>query len=149
MSLFSCMQDAVPVDAVPVDARFPVKVVPVAKKENGCSDAGIDGILDELVGAYRKRGFRVFFKATDGDRYLGAEHEDFFNSYVRESRHDFGLVCNAIYPMLLEDKTIMPIADPLHFSKNLRGKILDHDVAVVLGDDNEAEITNAHLIKDI
>lgn len=25
----------------------------------------------------------------------------------------------------------MPIADPLHFAKNIRGKILDHDVAVV------------------
>ena len=134
---------------VPVDASFPVKVLHVAKKENGCYDAGIDGIFDELVAAYRKRGLRVFFKATDGDRYLGAEHEDFFDSYVREFRHDFGLVCNAIYPMLLENKTIMPIADPLHFSKNLRGKILDHDVAVVLGDDNEVEITNAHLLKDL
>ena len=27
----------------------------------------------------------------------------------------------------------MPISDPLHFTKNIRGRLLDHDVAVTLG----------------
>ena len=134
---------------IPVDARFPVKVLHVAKKENGCYDARIDAIFDELVAAYRRRQRKVFFKATDGDRYLGSEHEDFFQSYVSEWRCDFQFVVNKVYPLLLDNKAIMPIADPLHFSKNLRGKILDHDVAVVLGDDNQAEVTNAQLINEV
>ena len=45
----------------------------------------------------------------------------------------------------------MPIADPLHFTKNIRGKLIDDDVAVTLcrsDTDDKACTVNARLLEE-
>ena len=69
--------------------------------------------------------------------------------YVDEYIYDFQIVVNKAYPLPHENEAIMSTADPLHFAKTLRGKILDHNMAVGLGEDNQAEVTNAQLKNEV
>ena len=79
----------------------------------------------------REMNVKVFFAATDGDRHLGPYHEAFYAEHVQHHVNDFLYLIGNIYEKLLENNEVMPIADPLHFAKNLRGKLLDHKIAVI------------------
>ena len=115
---------------IPLDSKLAPHVIYLHPKENGAYDKNIDSAFEAIRAAYQKRGVPVWFKATDGDRYMTGEHESFFDKYVAPYRHDFTLVAQHVHDKLCKGLT-MPIPDPLHYAKNLRGKILDHQIAIV------------------
>ena len=131
---------------IPVDSELPVKVLHIARKRNGNYDEEISNIFKQIVEIYKAKKIKIWFKSTDGDRYLGQEHEEFFEDHVSFRRHDFPTLVDTLYDSLQSSDEVMPIADPLHFGKNLRGKLLDHNVAVVLND-GEPSITNASILQ--
>ena len=106
----------------------------IEKKENGSYDDNIAAIFEMIKECYRQHNIRVWFKSTDGDRYLSQEHDAFFNQYVEPFRDDFTALMITL-PEVLAEGVTMPIPDPLHFAKNIRGKLLDHYVALVDDED--------------
>ena len=116
---------------IPLDPSLPPKVLHVEKRRTGAFDGEIMRIYEEILGRYRSREMRPFFLATDGDRYLTTVHEQFFKKYVEGNMSNFLLLTNQIFDLLNTNKEVMPISDPLHFAKNLRGKLLDHKIVVV------------------
>ena len=118
---------------IPFDYSFPVQVLHIQKKTNGAYDNTVQSIFHQIKEIYTKHEAQVWFKATDGDRFLSREHESFFDEYVAMNRNDYSYLIQEIHDRLCEGCT-MPIADPLHFGKNMRGKLLDHFVAVVDSD---------------
>ena len=120
---------------IPLDASARPAVVHLMTKNNGSFDANVMTRFSEIAGIYKGREVKVMFAATDGDRFLSASHDEFFENYVSEYRHDFSFLIGKLYESLLQTNTTMPIADPLHFAKNMRGKILDHSLAVVFAED--------------
>lgn len=128
---------------VPLDPQYPVRTLHIHPKENGSYDKTIAGIF-EILAENMKDKAKIWFKATDGDRFLAEEHDTFFKDVVAEHLHDFSHLIEKIYYLLSQGKT-MPIADPLHFGKNIRGRLLDHDVCVV----RNGRFTNAQRLRAV
>ena len=120
---------------IPCDYSLPVQVLHLQKKTNGCYDETVQSIFNQIKKVYdkKKKGPKVWFKATDGDRFLSREHDSFFNEHVVTYRNDYSFLIQDIHKKLCQGLT-MPIADPLHFGKNMRGKLIDHYVSVVDSD---------------
>ena len=116
----------------PMQKPIPLYLHP---KENGSYDDTIAQIFTEIKACYARNKIPIWFKATDGDRYLSDEHDDFFNTYVAPHRNDFQILVEKIHDVLVKG-VVMPIPDPLHYGKNIRGKLLDHYVALVNDVDN-------------
>ena len=120
---------------IPLDTSYPVKVLHVEAKTNGSYDSTIENRFTLISKALRECGRQICFKATDGDPYLHREHAPFYKKYLKgKTKDDFNVARDKIHEALLQGE-VMPIADPLHFAKNLRGRILDHEVAVTLARD--------------
>ena len=119
---------------VPLDANLATKVLHIQKKGNGSFDSSVLETFKHIAEIYRERQLKVMFMATDGDRYLTSIHEQFFDTYVAPWRDSFALIIERTYEMLMSSDEVMPIADPLHFAKNIRGKLIDHDVVVINAD---------------
>ena len=135
----------------PLDSKKPVQLLHIEPKTNGSYDLTIDSRFNEVVRALRNCGHHVWFKATDGDPYLNREHGPFYKEYLSgRKKYDFNVARDRIHQALLTG-VVMPIADPLHFAKNLRGRILDHDVAVTLNfaEDSFPCTTNARQLESI
>ena len=115
---------------IPLDSRFSPKVIHIYKKGNGAYDSNVQCLFDRIRAKYHNKESYVWFKSTDGDRYLSYEHDIFFQTYVEDHKDDFSFLLQCLHDKLCEGVT-MPISDPLHFAKNMRGKIIDHYVALV------------------
>lgn len=115
---------------IPLDADQAPVLLHLQKKSNGSYDGTTAAIFEAMRQVYRKHDAPIWFKATDGDRYVTPEHEYFFSRYVQPNRADFSLLLQEIHEALCNGET-MPIADPLHFAKNIRGRLLDHRIALV------------------
>ena len=121
---------------IPLNADRKVKVIHVLKKKSGNFDSSIDNVFQLIANQYHELGLRCWFKATDGDRYMNQEHEYFFKQYIEQNRSSYELLVSSTYQLLLDSDVIIPISDPLHLAKNLRGKLLDHNVVVRIDDDD-------------
>ena len=132
---------------LPLDTNARPAVIHLMIRENGNFDSQVMDRFREILEMYKAHNVNVLFSATDGDRFLSAHHDSFFKNHVEEYQADFSFLIGNIYSTLLETKEPMPISDPLHFSKNLRGRIIDHNVAVVATD--ELEFTNTALLKSV
>ena len=115
---------------IPLDSSQAPMVIHLQKKSNGAYDDTVASNFEEIRKVYQEWKIPIWFKATDGDRYLTAEHDKFFQEHVVPDRHDFALLLQKIHDKLRAGLT-MPIPDPLHYGKNIRGKIIDHQIAVV------------------
>ena len=133
--------------SIPLDVAQPVKLIHLEPKDKGCFDAEIDSVLQNVIQTYRRKGGHVWFIATDGDRYLNATHDAFFADHVVAHEKNFFLLINQLYDYV-EQGNAIPIADPLHFGKNLRGKLLNHNV-VSLAREGEACFTTAETLERI
>ena len=118
---------------IPLDADKRPILLHLHKKTNGSFDDSIGDIFMALKSVYLKREIPVWFKSTDGDRFLAAAHDSFFDKYVQHHRYDFQFLVETIHDALCHGGT-MPIPDPLHYAKNMRGKLIDHQIAVVDND---------------
>ena len=115
---------------IPLDSSLPVHVIHMYKKQNGAYDDVVELLFQRIKKICGESDSPLWFKATDGDRYLSHEHELFFTQHVEEHRNDYHLLIDTLHAKLCSGLT-MPIADPLHFAKNLRGNLIDHRVALV------------------
>ena len=132
---------------IPLDPKYPPRVIHILPKRTGSYDDQVAERVREIQNQFRMRKRQVWFKSTDGDPYLSKEHEIFFKRFVESNVSDFSLLVSEIYQSLISGTT-MPVADPLHFGKNVRGKLLDHDVAV-LATEKEFLSTNASTLESI
>ena len=132
---------------IPLDSRARPTVVHLMIKENGSFDAQVMAKLREIVELYQRGKVTVLFTATDGDPFLHASHNTFFQEHVQQYQADYFFLIGDIYRKLLEVMEPMPIADPLHFAKNLRGKLLDHNVAIIASE--SPVFTNATVLKSV
>lgn len=132
---------------IPLDPNESPMVVHLQKKSNGSYDDTVANTFQGIREVYAKSGVPVWFKATDGDRYLTSEHDAFYEKYVLPRRHDFMLLVQKLHKKLCKGIT-MPIPDPLHYGKNLRGKIVDHQIAVVHHDETVLLI-NSKTLQDV
>ena len=137
---------------IPLDSHYPPKVLHIEPRPNGSYDQTIDTKFTEIREALMSRKHNVWFKATDGDPYLNREHKSFYNKYLKgRTKNDFNLARSKIYKALQEG-VVMPISDPLHFAKNLRGRLLDHQVAITLGNGEKGPFpytTTAKQLEDL
>ena len=104
---------------IPLSANNKAKLIHIATRRSGNYDGSIDEIVSLIKEMMVKHGLKLYFKATDGDRFLTKEHARFFNDYICSMPPGcpFWLVTDRIYELLQNTSITMPIADPLHFSK--------------------------------
>ena len=118
---------------IPLDSRYPVRVLHIEPKSNGSYDSSIDERFRAIAKGFAICGQKIWFKSTDGDPFLNREHKDFYKKFLKgRMKDDFTVARTKIHDALCAG-AVMPISDPLHFTKNIRGRLLDHDVAVTLG----------------
>ena len=55
---------------IPVDFHFPPKLLYIEKAPNGNYNETIDNIASTIIETINKNDLGVWFKATEGDRYL-------------------------------------------------------------------------------
>ena len=135
--------------SIPLDVSYPVKLIHLEPRPTGSFDTHIEEILGYVIKAYRERGGHVWFVATDGDRYLNGFHDAFFEKCVRQAEEDFKILVQNLHDYV-SNGGLIPISDPLHFGKNVRGKLLDHNVvAMPLNKDGAWEGTNAESLEPI
>ena len=119
---------------IPSDFRFPSLILHIEKESNGNYNINIERIANYIKIALISNGFNVWFKATDGDRYLSQDHIIFYNKYISGKSGDFLILVNNIFTNLMNDITLtIPIGDPLHLLKSLRNRYQLHPI--VLFDD--------------
>ena len=116
---------------IPLNADAPVKVISLKSQANGAFNSKISDMFQMIAKEYSRLNINIWFKSTDGDRFLNTEHNLFYENYVKNYRGNFHLLLQHIHDKLIAREVIVPIADPLHFAKNLRGKLIDHPIAVV------------------
>ena len=134
---------------IPLDAEAPTAVIHIKQKENGAFDKSVMDTFDLIAAKYREKELKVLFKATDGDRYMSPEHDKFFQTYVEPRRNSYVVLLGELYEMLTSTNTTMPIADPLHFAKNLRGKLIDHNVVVINSMEKDLVYVNAEILQGV
>ena len=118
---------------IPLDANQKIRLLHLQKKSNGSYDQTTGDVFLALSAVYKRHNIPVWYKATDGDRYLTSEHDSFFAEHIEPHRKDYTLLLQEIHEKLCAGVT-MPIPDPLHFTKNIRGKLIDHKLAIVDSD---------------
>ena len=116
---------------IPLNAQVKVKVVHILVKSSGNLDDTCDEVYHAIVEKYHKLGVRCWFRATDGDRHVNKDHDEFFANHVLARRSDFNWLMTTLYRRLIDTDMTIPVSDPLHLAKNIRGKLLDHPVAVI------------------
>ena len=136
---------------VPLDSNYPVRVVHLQPKNSGSFDGSVEARACHIREMFQKNGHPIWFQATDGDPYLNRIHKAFYKKHLKgRTKNDFTVIIQKIHDALIQGET-MPIADPLHFAKNIRGKLVDHDVAIALSrseNGNTARTTNAMLLEE-
>ena len=118
-----------------------MRVIHIEPATKGCFDGHIMGLAQEIHRSYMDNGGNMWFVATDGDRFLNAQHDYVFESCIARYQNDFFTLLNVLFDYV-QDGNSIPIADPLHFGKNMRGKLLDHNVATIENGDRTVT-TNA------
>ena len=127
--------------SIPLNACCPVQAIHIEPSTKSCFDSHITDLIDETVKAYQDNHAQVWFIATDGDRYLNSRHDLFYDMYVAPQEENFFGLLETLHTYVQSGSAI-PIADPLHFGKNFRGKLLDHNIAVV-ENNTLTRVTNA------
>ena len=78
------------------------------------------------------------------------EHKKFFDIILKTNYKSFGDLINKIGNLIYSnDELSIPIADPLHVFKNMRARLLNHEIAVTLKNQEEPAIINITLIKKV
>ena len=129
---------------IPLDATLPVRIIHIEPATNGCFNARITGLVEDVITSYKANNCQVWFVATDGDRFLSAAHDSFFEKHIAPHETDFFALLGDLFDHVQSGNWI-PIADPLHFGKNMRGKLLDHKVAVIENGQPIRTTSAAHL----
>ena len=135
---------------IPLSTNYKAKLIHIATRRSGNYDGSIDEIVSLIKEMMVKHGLKLFFKATDGDRFLTKEHARFFDDFICSMPPGcpFWLITDRIYELLQSTSMTMPIADPLHFSKNARSRLLKHPIVLQHCQDNR-HTTNLEQIRHV
>ena len=108
---------------IPLDYRLPPKLLHIEKWCNGNYNESLDEIAENIKNTLILNGFNVWYKSTDGDRFLSNDHELFYQNYVDRRSSDFLKLVNEIYTILNNhvEQTI-PIGYPLNLWKCIRSR---------------------------
>ena len=117
---------------IPLSPTRKCRLLNISTRPKGNYDETIDEVVSIIKSAMIRHGLKLFFKATDGDRFLSQEHDSFFTSHfcAMPPGSTFSQVTDAIFNLLQKSEVTMPIADPLHFAKNARSKLLKHPIVL-------------------
>ena len=117
---------------IPLSPNRKCKLLNITARPTGNYDETIDMVVSRIKSAMSREGLKLFFKATDGDRYLSQEHASFFTEHICQMPpgSTFAQVTDSIYRLLHSSSVTMPIADPLHFAKNARSRLLKHPIVL-------------------
>lgn len=74
---------------IPLDYRLPPKLLHIEKWCNGNYNESLDEIAENIKNTLILNGFNVWYKSTDGDRFLSNDHELFYQNYVDGRSSDF------------------------------------------------------------
>ena len=134
----------------PLTPKIPSKIVHIETSPNGSYDEQISEISKIVFDQVQNCGFRIWFKATDGDSGLHEEHKIFFNTILNTNFQSFSDLISKIYNLLeSNDDMSIPIADPLHVFKNIRARLLNHKIAVTIKNQEEAAFIDLELLKNV
>lgn len=115
----------------PIDFTLPPKIFHLEKASNGNYNDDIDIIAKKLIDVLKRKGFNVWFKCTDGDRFLSPQHEDFYRKYIYQKSNNFLKIVNDVHTKLCDcPDFIVPTGDPLHLWKDLRRRFQQHVIAL-------------------
>ena len=114
---------------IPIDFRLPPKVLHIEKWCNGFYNDFIDEIAENITNSLINNGFKVYYKSTDGDKYLSNDHEVFYLTYIDSKSENFlELVTNVYLKLSSNDELSIPVNDPLHLWKSIRSRFQLHPI---------------------
>ena len=98
---------------IPLSPNRKCKLLNITARPTGNYDETIDVVVSRIKSAMSREGLKLFFKATDGDRYLSQEHASFFTEHICQMPpgSTFAQVTDSIYRLLHSSSVTMPIAD--------------------------------------
>ena len=82
-----------------------------------------------------------------GDPYLSRYHNFFYENYVAPHERDFTAVTDDLYEVIQNLGKSLAIADPLHFAKNARARVINHHVVLVW--DKNVELVTGECLENI
>ena len=135
----------------PLNSKIQTKIIHLETRPNGSYNNEIKELANKIMKITQESGFRLWFKATDGDSGLHEEHKTFFEKYILGvSYSTFSSLLYCIYEKLESDENIyIPIADPLHVFKNIRARIINHTIAITTKNDKDPAIIEREKLKKI
>ena len=132
---------------IPLCSHQEPRLLHIAAKTDGSYDSTIHNIYLEIKHRLEDGGVKLWFKATDGDPYLSTEHNLFYENYVAPHERDFTVVTDDVYEVVQNQGKSLPIADPLHFAKNARARVINHPIALVW--DKNVELVTGECLENI
>ena len=125
---------------IPLDYKYPPKILHISIKDNGCYDATIQKKAESILKILSEQGFRFYFKSTDGDKGVSKEHNEFYEKHIYKKSTRFSALCEKIWDWLNEEKErYIPISDPLHFLKNFRSRLIKENIKIATFIDEAGE----------
>ena len=135
----------------PLNSKIPTKIFHIETRPNGSYNKEISDLTKEIMTKLENSGFRIWFKATDGDTGLHCEHKLFFEKFILNYSYTcFSSLINYVMNQLEKNEDMyIPISDPLHIFKNIRARIIQHRIAVTLKNDKEPAIVEINMLRKI
>lgn len=135
---------------IPLDYRLPPKLLHIEKWCNGNYNESLDEIAENIKNTLILNGFNVWYKSTDGDRFLSNDHELFYQNYVDRRSSDFLKLVNEIYTILCNHVELtIPIGDPLHLWKGIRSRFQMNRIALFSESPFMTDFENVSRILDL
>ena len=115
---------------VPHDSQQPTKILHIETAPNGCYNEHIDKIANGFMERLKSIGITCICKATDGDRGMTAQHDNFYAEFIQGYKGSFHNLLVDVRLKLDGVQTFIPVSDPLHFLKCFRGRLIDFPIQV-------------------
>ena len=115
---------------VPLDSDQEPRILHIHAKSDGCYTSEVHDVYKSIRAIVQDQKLCLAFKATDGDPGVTKEHKRFFARYWEGVRHDFTLATDTVYEHITQHHKTLPIADPLHFAKNARARLIRSNIVL-------------------
>lgn len=116
------------------DYRVPVKIVHLMAASSGSYNKTVAEVTKTIITTATEKGLRIWCRATDGDPGVSKEHSSFYSEFILGRSCNFLTLMRSIYAALSKKKDLwIPISDPLHVFKNMRARLLSHNIKLYPG----------------
>lgn len=111
------------------DYRLPVQLVHLSAQKTGSYTREIDQIAHLIRDKATESKLRIWYRATDGDPGVAEDHNQFYTKHVSGKSSLFMRLVTDVHDWLSESfSNWIPISDPLHILKNVRARLLKHQI---------------------